>query len=41
MPGDQLAYRLGLGMCEGEVERLGDLSFSVGDDDTGLSSIAA
>ena len=36
VPGDHLAYCLGLGVREGEVERLGDLAFGVGDDDAGL-----
>jgi len=36
VPGDHLAYRLGLGVGEGEVDRLGDLSLGVGDDDAGL-----
>src|SRR6516165_4264229 len=36
VPGDRLAYRLGLGVGEGEVERLGDLSLGVGDHDAGL-----
>jgi OB-fold nucleic acid binding domain len=34
VPCDQLAYRLGLGVGEGEVSRLGDLPLGVGDDDT-------
>ena len=31
LPGDGLAYRICLGVREGEVDGLGDLSFGVGD----------
>ena len=36
VPSDRFAYCLGLGVGEGEVGRLGDLSLGVGDDDVGL-----